>query len=60
MGDIVNFAAWRAELRRRAMCGELRLVPKVEGSFRTLLFDPISNAAPPDDAANDAGGDEGS
>ncbi len=61
MGDIVNFADRRAELRRRALFGELKLVPKVERTFRAhVLLDPTSPAAPPDGAANDADGDEGS
>jgi len=54
MGDIVNFSDRRAELRRRALFGELKLVPKIERSFRA----PASQAPPPDGAANDPDGDE--
>jgi hypothetical protein len=61
MGDIVNFADRRAERRRRALFGELRLVPKVERALREIVvFEPTSNAATPDDAANDAGDKDGS
>ena len=47
MGDIVDFAARGAELRRRAR-GDLRLVPKAEPGFRAVhVFEPASPAAPP-------------
>ena len=60
MGDIVDFAARGAELRRRAR-GELRLVPKAEPGFRSPhLLDPTSHGAPPHRPDNDPGGKEGS
>jgi len=60
MGDIVDFAARGAELRRRAR-GELRLVPKAEPGFRAVhVFEPTSPAAPPHRPDNDPGGNEGS
>ena len=61
MGDIVDFAARGAELRKRAR-GELRLVPKAEPAFRNShLLEPTSHGAPPPHRPdNDPGGKEGS
>ena len=61
MGDIVDFAARGAELRRRAR-GELRLVPKAEPAFHAIhLLDPKSHGAPPPQRPdNDPDGNEGS